>query len=70
MGKFALSGNGKIRVTHVQNSLDSTHGALHHGCYLCVSERATAYSGHHMPDIRHDMTNPQKTPPAARAMAA
>lgn len=33
-----------IRATHVHDRLDSTHGALHHGCYLCVWERVTAYS--------------------------
>lgn len=26
----------KIRAIHVHDSMDSTHGALHHGCYLCV----------------------------------
>ena len=58
----------KIRAIHVHDCLDSTHGALHHGCYLCVSERVTAYSGRHVTDFRHVMTNPQKIPPPERTI--
>ena len=58
----------KIRTIHVHDSPDSTHGAVRHGCYPCGSERVTAYSGRHMTDFRHIMTNPQKIPPPARTI--
>ena len=60
----------KIRAIHVQDCLDGTHGALHHGCHLCVWERVTACSSRHMTDIRHVMTDSRETAPAARTMAA
>ena len=60
----------KIRAIDVHDSLDGTHDALHHGCYLCVSERVTAYSSRHMTDFRHVMTNLKKIPPATPTMAA
>ena len=60
----------KIRAIHVQGSLDGTHGALRHGCHLCVWERVTAHSGRHVTDIRHAMTDSRETAPAARTMAA
>ena len=34
----------KICAIYVHDNLDSTHGALHHGGYLCVWSRVTAYS--------------------------
>ena len=63
-------GIAEIRATHVHDRLDSTHDALHHGCYLCVYERVTAYSSRHVTDIRHVMTDSREAPPAARTMAA
>ena len=59
----------KIRAIHVHDCLDSTYGALHHRCYLCVWERVTAYSSRHVTDFRHVMTDPQKIPPATRTIA-
>ena len=52
-----------LRATYVHDNLDSTHGALHHGCYLCVWEGVKAYSSRHMTDSRN-------MPPAARTIAA
>lgn len=46
-----------IRAIHVHDSKDGTHSALHHGCHLCVWERVAAYSGRHVKDIRHAMTD-------------
>ena len=60
----------KIRATYVHDNLDSTHGTLHHGCYLCAWERVTAHSSRHMTDIRHAVTDSQETSPSARTMAA
>lgn len=59
----------KICAIYVHDNLDSTHGALHHGCYLCIWERITAYSGRHVTDIRHTMTDSRNIPPAARTIA-
>ena len=42
----------KIRAMHVHDRLDSTHGALHHGCYLCLWEQVTVHSGRHVTDSR------------------
>lgn len=53
----------KIRATYVHDNLDGTHGALHHGCYLCVWEGVKAYFSRHMTDSRN-------IPPAARTIAA
>lgn len=36
-----------IRATYVHDNLDSTHGALHHGYYLCLWEQVMAHSGRH-----------------------
>lgn len=59
-----------IRATHVRDCLDSTHGAVRHGCYLCVLEQVTACSSRYVTDFCHVMTNPKKIPPAARTIAA
>ena len=53
----------KIRAIYVHDRLDSTHGALHHGCYLCIWERITAHSGRYVTDSGN-------IPPATRTMAA
>lgn len=58
-----------IRATYVHDNLDSTHGALRHGCYLCVWERVAAYSSRHATDIRRAMTDSGNIPPAARTIA-
>lgn len=58
----------KKRATYVHDNLYSTHGALHHGCYLCVWEGVKAYSSRHVTDFRHVVTNPQKIPPPARTI--
>lgn len=58
-----------IHATYVHDNLDSTHGALHHGCYLCVWERVAAYSSRHATDIRRAMTDSKNIPPAARTIA-
>lgn len=63
------SGNsGNTRNIRADN-LDSTHGALHHGCYLCVWERVAAYSSRHATDIRRAMTDSGNIPPAMRTIA-
>lgn len=42
-----------IRATYVHDNLDSTYGALHHGCCLYVWERATAHSeAHRLPRVQ------------------
>lgn len=58
----------KKRATYVHDNIDSSHGALHHGCYLYVWEGVKAYSSRHATDIRHVMMNPQKIPPPARTI--
>lgn len=59
-----------IRATYAHDNLDSAHGALHHGCHLCVWEGVKAYSSRHVTDIRHAMTDSRNIPPAARTIAA
>ena len=54
-----------IRATYVHDNLDRTHGALHHGYYLCLWERVMAHSGRHATDIRRAMTDSRNIPPSA-----
>ena len=42
-----------IRATYVHDNLDSTHGALHHGYYLCLWKQVMAHSGRHVTDSRN-----------------
>ena len=52
----------KIRAIYVHDNLDSTHGALHHGYYLCLWEQVMSHFGRHVTDIRHAMTDSRNIP--------
>lgn len=54
-----------IRATYVHDNKDCTHGALHHGCNLCVWERVMTHSDRHAMDIRRAMTDSRNIPPNA-----
>ena len=72
-GKLEQTGEGfshrteitKIRATYVHDNLDSTHGTLHHRCYLCLWEQVMAHSGRHVTNICHVMTDSGNIPPNA-----
>lgn len=63
--RYHRVGIAGIRATYVHDNLDSTHGALHHGYYLCLWEQVMADSGRHATDIRRAMTDSRNIPPNA-----